>query len=101
MRYILLHFTYHQSPIPRMQIICLIAVVAIAVFIAVFKILMYSEKIATETYSESSDKQSLFNYSGKNHNISTYPFLFIIRRFECYYTLSRNCFKLFFLKIFL
>ena len=25
-------------------------------------------------------------YSGKNHNISTYPFLFIIRRFECYYT---------------
>ena len=62
MRYILLHFTYHQSPIPRMQIICLIAVVAIAVFIAVFKILMYSDKIATETYSESSDKQSLFIY---------------------------------------
>ena len=24
--------------------------------------------------------------SGTNHNISTYPFLFIIRRFECYYT---------------
>ena len=22
----------------------------------------------------------------KNHNISTYPFLFDIRRFECYYT---------------
>ena len=86
MRYILFHFTYHQSPIPRMQIICLIVVVAIAVFIAVFKILMYSEKIATETYSESSHKQSLFNYSGKTHNISTYPFLFIIRRFECYYT---------------
>ena len=57
MRYILFHFTYHQSPIPRMQIICLIVVVAIAVFIAVFKILMYSEKIATETYSESSHKQ--------------------------------------------
>ena len=25
---------------------------------------------------------------GKNHNILTYPFLFIIRLFECYYT---NC----------
>ena len=31
--------------------------------------------------------QSLFNYSGKTHNISTYPFLFIIRRFQCYYTI--------------
>ena len=29
---------------------------------------------------------SLFNCSSKNHKISTYPFLFIIRRFECYYT---------------
>ena len=39
-----------------------------------------------EHNSISSDKQSFFNYSSKNHNISTYPFLFIIRRFECYYT---------------
>ena len=31
-------------------------------------------------------KQSLFNYSGKNHNISIYQFLFIIRHFECYCT---------------
>ena len=28
----------------------------------------------------------IFNCSAKNHIISTYPFLFIIRRFECYYT---------------
>ena len=33
-----------------------------------------------------SDRQSLFNYSGKNHNISTYSILFIIRRFAFYYS---------------
>ena len=32
------------------------------------------------------NKKHFCKYSGKIHNISTYPFLFIIRRFEWYYT---------------
>ena len=46
----------------------------------------YNKKKEKKTLITISDKQSLFNYSGKNHNISTYSFLFIIQRFECYYT---------------
>ena len=45
--------------------------------------------------------KSLFNYSGKNYNISTNSFLFIIRHFECYCThCQATAFKLIFYKYF-
>ena len=35
---------------------------------------------------EANQLKTKWKISGKNRNISTYSFLFIIRRFECYYT---------------
>ena len=50
--------------------------------------------------SLSSDKQSLFNYSGKNH-ISTKSFFIYYSTFRVILdSLSRNCFKLIFYKYF-
>ena len=49
-------------------------------------VIVYKEGEIVKPLCIISDKQSLLNYSGKNHNILTYPFLFIIRRFKCYYT---------------
>ena len=45
----------------------------------------YCSKIGYSDNEKKLDSLQL-NYAGKNYNISTYQFLFIIGRFKCYYT---------------